>query len=128
MILAVTIGAGPLADAFFVALKLPNLFRRLTAEGAITNAFLPAYAKAKKEGEELAALLAAEIQLTLIMGVGGVNIGDGNLYAFCDQRFLAPGFSTDDQRLQDAVTLGRITSVYANGLNGGVLGRSHQCQ
>ena len=69
VILAVTIGAGPLADAFFVAFKLPNLFRRLTAEGAITNAFLPAYAKAKKQGDEAAALLAAEIQLTLLWGL-----------------------------------------------------------
>ena len=50
VVLATTIGAGPIADAFFVAFKLPNLFRRLTAEGAITNAFLPAYAKARQQG------------------------------------------------------------------------------
>ena len=48
ILIAIFIGAGPLADAFFIAFKLPNLFRRLTAEGAMTNAFMPAYARAKK--------------------------------------------------------------------------------
>ena len=106
-----TIGAGPLADAFFVAFKLPNLFRRLTAEGAITNAFLPAYAKAKKQGEDAAALLAAEIQLTLLWGLVALTLV---MEIFMPQviGFLAPGFSEGDQRFQDAVTLGRITLPY----------------
>ena len=47
--IAIFIGAGPLADAFFIAFKLLNLFRRLTAEGAMTTAML-AYARAKKTG------------------------------------------------------------------------------
>ena len=38
---AVFLGAGPAADAFLVALKLPNMFRRLSAEGALSNAFVP---------------------------------------------------------------------------------------
>ena len=111
VILAVTIGAGPLADAFFVAFKLPNLFRRLTAEGAITNAFLPAYAKAKKQGEDAAALLAAEIQLTLLWGLVALTLV---MEIFMPQviGFLAPGFSEEDQRFQDAVTLARITLPY----------------
>ncbi len=111
VILAITIGAGPLADAFFVAFKLPNLFRRLTAEGAITNAFLPAYAKAKKHGDDAAALLAAEIQLTLLWGLVAITLV---MEIFMPQviGFLAPGFSDHDQRLQDAVTLGRITLPY----------------
>ena len=111
VILAVTIGAGPLADAFFVAFKLPNLFRRLTAEGAITNAFLPAYAKAKKQGEDAAALLAAEIQLTLLWGLVAITLV---MEIFMPQviGFLAPGFSEEDQRFQDAVTLARITLPY----------------
>ena len=47
IIFAHLLGAGPAADAFLVAFKLPNLFRRLTAEGALTHAFLPAYSLAK---------------------------------------------------------------------------------
>ena len=111
VILAVTIGAGPLADAFFVAFKLPNLFRRLTAEGAITNAFLPAYAKAKKQGDEAAALLAAEIQLTLLWGLVVITLLM-EIFMPAVISLLAPGFSEEDQRFQDAVTLARITLPY----------------
>ena len=49
------IGAGLVADAFFVAFKLPNLFRRLFAEGAFNLAFVPLFAgRAKTEGETAA--------------------------------------------------------------------------
>lgn len=42
---AAILGAGPVADAFFVALKLPNFFRRVTAEGAFSVSFVPLYSK-----------------------------------------------------------------------------------
>ena len=45
MLIAAKLGAGPMADAFFVALKLPNLFRRLFGEGAFNAAFVPAFAQ-----------------------------------------------------------------------------------
>jgi len=41
---AIFLGAGPVADAFFVAQRLPNLFRSLFAEGAFSAAFVPLYA------------------------------------------------------------------------------------
>ena len=44
MLLAARLGAGPVADAFFVALQFPNLFRRIFAEGAFNAAFVPLYA------------------------------------------------------------------------------------
>ncbi len=43
MLIAALIGTGPIADAFFVALKLPNLFRRLFGEGAFNAAFIPEF-------------------------------------------------------------------------------------
>ena len=46
MLIAARLGAGPMADAFFVALQLPNLFRRLFGEGAFAAAFVPAFAGA----------------------------------------------------------------------------------
>ncbi len=53
------VGAGPIADAFFVALKLPNFFRRVTAEGAFSVSFIPIYSKSMtQEGEEAAARFA----------------------------------------------------------------------
>jgi putative peptidoglycan lipid II flippase len=112
VVLATTIGAGPVADAFFVALKLPNLFRRLTGEGAITNAFLPAYAKARKSGGEVAAAkLAEEIQITLLWGLVVLTV----IMEFTMPvviSILAPGFTADDGRYDVAITLARFTIPY----------------
>src|SRR4030081_3045560 len=47
IILAAVLGAGPVADAFFVALRLPNHFRAIFAEGAFNAAFIPAYARVR---------------------------------------------------------------------------------
>ena len=52
VLFALVLGAGAASDAFLVALKLPNLFRRITAEGALTNVFLPAYEKEVAEKTE----------------------------------------------------------------------------
>ena len=41
ILLAAAFGAGPVSDAFFVAFKLPNMFRRLVAEGALVQSFIP---------------------------------------------------------------------------------------
>ena len=43
IVVAAVFGAGPVADAFFAAFRLPNTLRRFTAEGALTQAFIPAY-------------------------------------------------------------------------------------
>src|SRR5665647_1817066 len=50
IILAAVLGAGPVADAFFVALRLPNHFRAIFAEGAFNAAFVPAYARIRTQG------------------------------------------------------------------------------
>ncbi len=53
MVMAAVVGAGPVADAFFVAFRLPNLFRSLFAEGAFTASFLPLFsATLTREGRE----------------------------------------------------------------------------
>ena len=46
--IATFLGAGIFSDVFIIAFKLPNLFRRITAEGALTSAFLPIYSKLKE--------------------------------------------------------------------------------
>ena len=50
MLMAAVLGAGPVSDAFFVAFKLPNFFRRLFAEGAFNAAFVPLFAARLHEG------------------------------------------------------------------------------
>ena len=68
--LAQFIGAGAVADAFLVAFKLPNLFRRLTADGAMTNAFLPVFAHVREtQGRAQALILATEVQVTLFLAL-----------------------------------------------------------
>ena len=70
MLIAARLGAGPMADAFFVALKLPNLFRRLFGEGAFNAAFVPAFAGTLAQlrpaeglpSEAAAAAVVAELQ------------------------------------------------------------------
>ena len=65
------LGAGPIADAFFAALRFPNLFRRLFAEGAFSQAFVPVYAKTlAKEGAEAADRLAGEALSVLLLATG----------------------------------------------------------
>ena len=53
--IAAFLGAGIFSDIFFISFKLPNLFRRITAEGALTSSFLPIYAKLKSQnGDDIA--------------------------------------------------------------------------
>ena len=56
MVIAAIMGTGPVADAFFIAFKLPNFFRRLFAEGAFNQAFIPLFAGAMHEGGKETAL------------------------------------------------------------------------
>ena len=61
MVLANFLGAGMIADAFFVAFKLPNLFRSLFAEGAFTSAFVPMVSqKMVGDGEDKAIKFASQ--------------------------------------------------------------------
>src|SRR5438105_11697776 len=50
VVMAAVLGAGPVADAFLVALRLPNHFRAIFAEGAFNAAFVPAYARIRAQG------------------------------------------------------------------------------
>src|ERR1044071_4363666 len=67
IILAAVLGAGPVADAFFVALRLPNHFRAIFAEGAFNAAFVPAYARIREQqGADTVRLFADRIFTLLI--------------------------------------------------------------
>src|SRR5260370_16563464 len=66
IMLAAILGAGPVADAFFVAFRLPNHFRAIFAEGAFNAAFVPAYAHVHGEQGEASAKLFADRIFTLL--------------------------------------------------------------
>ena len=113
MMIAATLGAGPVADAFYAAFRFPNLFRRLFAEGAFNSAFIPLFARALEgEGETgarrfaeevLAALSVVLILFTIIIIVAA---------PFFTATIIAPGFIGDAEKFELTVSLSRIMFPY----------------
>src|SRR6202008_2061390 len=68
IVLAAVLGAGPIADAFFVALRLPNHFRAIFAEGAFNAAFVPAYARIRQQqGDDLVRMFGDRIFTLMVI-------------------------------------------------------------
>src|SRR5712675_1134539 len=111
IMLAAILGAGPVADAFFVALRLPNHFRAIFAEGAFNAAFVPAYAHLYGESEASAKLFANRI-FTLLFTAQVVLLVVAWLFMPQVIAILAPGFSQDPARGELAIALTRITFPY----------------
>lgn len=126
MLIASRLGAGPVADAFFVALKLPNLFRRLFGEGAFNAAFVPAFAGTlAAEGRAAAQALAERMAAIMAIWLGSLVIL-GMIAMPWVMQVLAPGFADDPAKFALAVDLTRITFPYLfficlTALVGGVL-------
>jgi len=112
IILAAVLGAGPVADAFFVALRLPNHFRAIFAEGAFHAAFVPAYARIREEGGAVRAGQFADRIFTLLLASQIVLLAIALIFTPAVINVLAPGFSRDPQRFALAVELTRITFPY----------------
>ncbi|MGQ0681317.1 murein biosynthesis integral membrane protein MurJ [Bradyrhizobium sp.] len=111
IMLAAILGAGPVADAFFVALRLPNHFRAIFAEGAFNAAFVPAYAHVHGQSEAGAKVFASRI-FTLLLSAQVVLLVVAWLFMPQVIAILAPGFSNDPARGQLAIELTRITFPY----------------
>lgn len=112
VMIAAFVGTGPVADAFFVAFRLPNLFRRLFAEGAFNSAFIPLFARALEEGGEhgarkFAGEILAAFFWTLVAITAIAEIAMPLLVMV-----LAPGFLADPEKFDLAVLLSRITFPY----------------
>lgn len=76
LIMAYTLGASVLADAFFVAFRVPNLLRSLFAEGSLTMAFVPTFVRIRQEqGDRAAFILARSIQIWLALILGVLTLG-----------------------------------------------------
>lgn len=108
---AAYLGAGPVADAFFVALKLPNLFRRITAEGAFSIAFVPLYTKKlEAESPEAARLFASNAFMVMLSWLSAFTFIVILLMPYL-MWVIAPGFE-DALRYNLAVEFTRITFPY----------------
>ena len=108
ILIAIFLGASIFADAFFVAFRLPNTFRRLFAEGTFNAAFIPSYTSArlknKKKGKIFADDVLSLLVLILIFIVTIVEIFTPYLVYL-----IAPGFISDDIKFNLAVEFTRIT-------------------
>jgi putative peptidoglycan lipid II flippase len=110
--LAAVLGAGPVADAFFVALRLPNHFRAIFAEGAFNAAFVPAYARIRQQGGADSAQRFADRVFTLLLASQLVLLAIALAFTPAVIALLAPGFVDDPGRFAVAVDLTRITFPY----------------
>lgn len=131
ILIARALGSGPVADAFFVAFRFPNLFRRLFGEGAFNSAFVPLFAK-RLEGEgeasakEFAEQAMAGLLLVLVLVSAIAMLAMPWLMAV-----LAPGFISDPDKYDLAVRLTQIAFPYLTcmslvALLSGVLNSMHR--
>ncbi len=112
ILIANVVGASPVADAFFAAFRLPNLFRRLFAEGAFNAAFVPLFARhLEQEGEAAARRFAGEALSVLVTGLlvlSAAAMAGMPWFIYV----IGSGFSQDPEKLALAVELSRITFPY----------------
>jgi putative peptidoglycan lipid II flippase len=112
MLIAAILGTGPIADAFLVALKLPNLFRRLFGEGAFNAAFIPEFSgMLAAEGRPAAHRFAEEAFAVLTFWLGLLTIF-GEIFMPQMMTVLAPGFASDPAKFTLTIALSRITFPY----------------
>lgn len=112
MLLAAFLGAGPLSDAFLVALKLPNFFRRLFAEGAFNAAFVPFFARLfTQNGLQKALLEAEQVLVILLLSLTGF-VALVELTLPWLMYVIAPGFADDADLFGLTLSLTRIMFPY----------------
>lgn len=111
-VIARSFGAGPLTDAFFVAFRLPNLLRRLFAEGAFSQAFVPILAEYRtRQGDTETKRLVDHVASVLFLSLIVVT-ALGMLASPLLITLFAPGFTADADKFQLTVQLTRITFPY----------------
>ncbi|NDW04592.1 murein biosynthesis integral membrane protein MurJ [Jiella pacifica] len=106
MLMASALGVGPVADAFNLAFRFPNLFRRLFAEGAFNAAFIPLFSRSlEEEGEEGARRFASEVFSTLFTVLTGLTVLAMIFMPFLVKTIIAPGLAVcmDDPSAGGAV-------------------------
>src|SRR5260370_27039574 len=103
IMLAALLGAGPVADAFFIALRLPNHFRAIFAEGAFNAAFVPAYARIRGERGATPARLFADRVFTMLFAAEAALLAVALLFTPAGIALLARWVCRDPRRFALAV-------------------------
>jgi putative peptidoglycan lipid II flippase len=112
MVVAQLFGTGMATDAFFVAFRIPNLFRRLVGEGALTASFIPVYTeyisqRSKEESDELVSASFSVLGVLLIL-VTALGI----LFSPWIVKIMAYGFSQEPEKFRLTVLLNRLMFPY----------------
>jgi putative peptidoglycan lipid II flippase len=112
MVVALTFGAGPITDAFFVAYRIPNILRRLLGEGALSTAVVPVFSEytATRPREELRRLMRVTLGAALVVLTATTAVGIAAAPWMLSA--IAPGFTTDPAQAALAVTLTRLMFPY----------------
>ena len=107
--MALVLGAGYVSDSFFVAFKLPNLFRRLFAEGAMNSAFIPIISGIKeRNGKEVAADFLSEM-FSIIFSFLLFFVIIFEIFMPLIIYIVAPGFEENSTKLSLTIELSRLT-------------------
>ena len=108
ILIAIFLGAGPIADAFFVAFRIPNTFRRLFSEGTFNAAFVPSYSSELNKSNKKAKLFANNIFNILFLTLLAIILLIEIFMPFFVS-LIAPGFKEDSEKLELAINLTRAT-------------------
>ena len=108
ILIAIFLGTGMLADAFFVAFRIPNTFRRLFAEGTFNAAFVPSYSSEITKGKKQSNKFANDIFNLLFLGLLFLTIII-EIFMPAFVSIIAPGFVGDLEKMEVAINLTRIT-------------------
>ncbi len=106
ILIAIFLGTGPVADAFFVAFRFPNTFRRLFSEGTFNAAFVPSYSSELNKGKEK--IFANNIFNILLISLLFIVLVIEIFMPFFVS-VIAPGFKEETEKLELAIVLTRIT-------------------
>ncbi len=108
ILIAIFLGASIFADAFFVAFRLPNTFRRLFAEGTFNAAFIPSYTSSKLKSKQTGKTFADDV-LSLLVITLIVIVTLAEIFTPLLVYLIAPGFIADNIKFNLAVEFTRIT-------------------
>lgn len=131
VLIAALLGTGPVAEAFVIAFRIPNLFRRLFGEGAFNAAFVPLFAKRlQSDGTDAARSFANEAMAALLFALL-VFSALAELFMPLLAYIQAPGFADDAEKFELTVLMSRIAFPYLmfmslTAMLGGVLNSMHR--
>ena len=108
LLIAIYLGSGPIADAFFVAFRIPNTFRRLFSEGTFNAAFVPSYSSEFEKSKIKAHEFSNQVFNFLVFGLLAITLLI-ELFMPLFVYLIAPGFTNNGDKFELTIMLTRIT-------------------